>query len=96
LKHENSKHLTRCRDPRWVLQLKKSIETIMDVTDKANVASELIDMIETYLLNQGQRTMVDCTLLSSRFLPISIDIGGQNSIFSYQYNQTNAPPIQST
>jgi hypothetical protein len=42
--------------------------------DKANVALELIDMIETYLLNQGRRTMVDCTLPSSRFLPISIDI----------------------
>jgi hypothetical protein len=74
LKHENLKHLTRCRDPGWVLQLKKSIKTIMEVMDKANVASELIDMIETYLLNQGRRTMVDCTLLSSRFLPISIDI----------------------
>jgi hypothetical protein len=74
LKHENSKHLTRCRDPGRVLQLKKSIETIMDIMDKANVASELIDMIKTYLLNQGRWTMVDCTLPSSRFLPISIDI----------------------
>jgi hypothetical protein len=53
LKHENSKHLTRCKDPRRVLQLKKSIKTIMDIMDKANVALELIDMIETYLLNQG-------------------------------------------
>jgi hypothetical protein len=74
LKHKNSKHLTRCRDPGRVLQLKNSIETIMDVMDKANVASELIDMIETYLLNQGRQTMVDCTLPSLRFLPISIDI----------------------
>ena len=74
LKHENSKHLTRCKDPRRVLQLKKSIKTIMDIMDKANVALELIDMIETYLLNQGRRTMVDCTLPSLRFLPIFIDI----------------------
>jgi hypothetical protein len=57
-----------------VLQLKNSIETIMDIMDKANVAPELIDMIKKYLLNQGQRTMVDCILPSSRFLPMSIDI----------------------
>ena len=74
LKHENSKHLTRCRDSGRVLQLKNSIKTIMDIMDKANVASELIDMIKTFLLNQGQWTMVGCTLPSSRFLPISIDI----------------------
>jgi hypothetical protein len=46
----------------------------MDVLDKANVASELTDMIETYLINQGQRSMKDCTLPASRFLPIFIDI----------------------
>ncbi len=57
LKQENWKHLTRCRDPGRVLQLKKSIETIMDIMDKANVALELIDMIEIYLLNQGRRTI---------------------------------------
>jgi hypothetical protein len=73
-KHENSKHLTQCRDLGWVLQLQNSIETIMDVLDKANVASKLTDMIKTYLLNQGRRSMVDCTLLASRFLLISIDV----------------------
>jgi hypothetical protein len=46
----------------------------MDVLDKANVASELTDMIETYLLNQGRQSMVDCTLPASRFLPVSVDI----------------------
>ncbi len=71
LKHENLKHLTRCRDPR---QTKKINQDHHGRMDKANVASELIDKIETYLLNQGRRTMVDCTLPSSRFLPISIDI----------------------
>jgi hypothetical protein len=60
-KHKNSKHLTRCRDPGQVLQLQNSIETIMTVLDKANVASKLIDMIKKYLLNQGRRSMVDCT-----------------------------------
>ncbi len=73
-KHKNSKHLTQCRDPGWVLQLQNSIENIMDVLDKANVASELNDMIETYLLNQGRRSMVDCTIPTLRFLPISVDI----------------------
>jgi hypothetical protein len=46
----------------------------MTVLDKANVVSELIDMIKKYLLNQGQRSMVDCTPPASRFLTISIDI----------------------
>ncbi len=31
-------------------------------------------MIETYLLNQGQQSMVNCILPASRFLPISVDI----------------------
>jgi hypothetical protein len=53
LEHKNSKHLTRCRDPGQLLQLHKSIESIMDVLDDANVASELTKMIKTYLLNQG-------------------------------------------
>ncbi len=46
----------------------------MHVLDKADVVSKLTDMIETYLLNQGWRSMVDCTLPTSRFLPISADI----------------------
>jgi hypothetical protein len=46
----------------------------MDVLDKANVVSKLADMIKTYLLNQGQRSMVDCTFPALRFLPISVDI----------------------
>ncbi len=60
--------------PRAGAPTKNSIKTIMDIIDKANVASELIDMIETYLLNQGRWTMGECTLPFSRFLPISIDI----------------------
>ncbi len=46
----------------------------MTVLDKANVASELSDMIKKYLLNQGQCSMVDCTPPASRFLTISVDI----------------------
>jgi hypothetical protein len=46
----------------------------MNVLDKANVASKLTEMIETYLLNQDRWSMVDCTLPVSRFLPISVDI----------------------
>jgi hypothetical protein len=33
----------------------------MDILDSANVAPTLADMIETYLRNQGHRTMADCT-----------------------------------
>jgi hypothetical protein len=47
----------------------------MDILDSANVNPALADMIETYLLNQGPRTMADCTQQSSNFwhLAISID-----------------------
>ncbi len=74
LEHENSKRLTRCRDPGQLLQLHKSIKSIMDVLDDANVASELTKMIKTYLLNQGHQTMGDCTHPNSIFSPISVDI----------------------
>jgi hypothetical protein len=53
--HENSKHLTRCRDPGWLLQLQNLIKTIMDVLlDDANIASKLANIIKAYLINQGQ------------------------------------------
>jgi hypothetical protein len=47
----------------------------MDILDSANVAPTLAYMIETYLRNQGGRTMADCTQRSSKFwhLAISID-----------------------
>jgi hypothetical protein len=72
--NENSKHLTQCRDPGQLLQLHNSIKTIMDVLEDANIASKFVDIVEVYLLNQGRRSMVDCTHPTSRFLPISIDI----------------------
>jgi hypothetical protein len=74
-KKETSKHLTRCTDPGCLLQLQSLIETIMDILESANVAPALADMIETYLLNQGHRTMADCSQRSSKFwhLAISID-----------------------
>ncbi len=74
-KKETSKHLTRCTDPGCLLQLQSSIETIMDILDSANVNPALSDMIETYLRNQGRRTMADCTQRASEFwhLAISID-----------------------
>ncbi len=74
LEHENSKHLTRCRDPGWLLQLHKSTKSIMDILDDVNVASELTEMIKTNLLNQGHQTMGDCTHPNSIFSPISVDI----------------------
>ena len=72
---ETSKHLTRCTDPGCLVQLQSSVETIMDILDSAHVDPALADMIETYLLNQGCRTMADCTQRSSKFwhLAISID-----------------------
>jgi hypothetical protein len=55
--NKNSKHLTRCKVPGCLLQLKQSIEKVMDMLEDANVTSELAQMIEVYLLGQGQRSM---------------------------------------
>jgi hypothetical protein len=74
LEHKNSKHLTRCRDPGRLLQLHKSIESIMNALDDANVTSELTETIETYLLNQGRQTMGECTHPKSIFSPIAVGI----------------------
>ncbi len=47
----------------------------MDILDSTNFDPTLADMIETYLLNQGRRTMADCSQRCSKFwhLAISID-----------------------
>jgi hypothetical protein len=58
--HENSKHLTRCTDPGRLMQLRQSIEGVMDILSEANVDQHLSDIIEAYLLAQGRRTMKDC------------------------------------
>ena len=71
---ETSKHLTRCTDPGRLLQLQSSIETIMDILDSANVNHVLADMIETYLRNQGRRTMADCTHRASEFWHLAVNI----------------------
>ncbi len=60
-KHENSKHLTRCTDPGQLMQLRQSIEGVMDVLSDANTDQNLSDMIEAYLLAQGHHTMKDCS-----------------------------------
>jgi hypothetical protein len=41
--HETSKHLTRCTDPGWVLQLHNSIEAIMGILNKANTTLDLAE-----------------------------------------------------
>ena len=46
----------------------------MDVLEDANVTSELAQMIEVYLLGQGQRSMEDITHIHSRFLPVATAI----------------------
>jgi predicted RNA-binding Zn-ribbon protein involved in translation (DUF1610 family) len=58
--HENSKHLTRCTDPGRLMQLRQSIECVMDILSEANVDQTLTDIIEAYLLAQGRRTMKEC------------------------------------
>ncbi len=73
-KNETWKHLTRFTHLGCLLQLHDSIETIMDVMNNTNVTSELADMIETYLLNQGRGTMAECTKPTSTYLLLAISI----------------------
>ncbi len=42
--------------------------------NNTNVTSELADMIETYLLNQGWQTMAECTKPTSTYLHLAISI----------------------
>ncbi len=65
--HENSKHLTRCTDPGRLMQLRQSIECVMDILSEANVDQNLSDIIEAYLLAQGRRTMKECVPLLSPY-----------------------------
>jgi len=58
--NETSKHLTRCTDPGWLMQLRQSIEGVMDILSEANVDQDLSDIIEAYLLAQDRQTMKDC------------------------------------
>jgi hypothetical protein len=46
----------------------------MDILNNANVASELAEMIESYLLNQGRQTMEEYTKPDSTYLYLSISI----------------------
>jgi hypothetical protein len=46
----------------------------MEVMNDANVTSELADMIETYLLNQGRQTMAECAKQTSTYLHLAISI----------------------
>ena len=43
------------------MQLRQSIEGVMDILSDANVDQNLSDMIEAYLLAQGRHTMKDST-----------------------------------
>ena len=49
------------------MQLRQSIEGVMDVLSEANVAQDLADIIETYLLAQDRRTTKDCVPLHSPY-----------------------------
>ena len=42
------------------MQLRQSIEGVMDILSEANVDQHLSDIIEAYLLAQGRRMMKDC------------------------------------
>jgi hypothetical protein len=72
--HENSKHPTRCTDPGRLMQLRQSIDSVMDILSNANVDQDLSDIIKAYLLAQGRRTMKDCTPSHSQYTHVSLVI----------------------
>ena len=49
------------------MQLRQSIEGIMDILSDANVDQNLSDKMEAYLLAQGRHTMMDCIPLHSPY-----------------------------
>ena len=57
---ENTKHLTRCPDSGRFEMLQYSISEVLEVLVDGGADLELLDLIETYLLAQGAKTLVDC------------------------------------
>ena len=54
------------------MQLRQSIEGVMDILSNANVDQDLSDIIKVYLLAQGQCTMKDCTPSHSWYTHVSL------------------------
>ncbi len=46
----------------------------MEILNKTNIALDLADIIETYLLNQGRQTMEDCIKSNSKYVRLSANI----------------------
>ena len=57
---ETTKHLTQCPDSGRVEMPKYSINEVLEVLVDEGADLEFLDLIETYLLAQGARTLVDC------------------------------------
>ncbi len=72
--HKKSKHLTQCTDPGRLMQLRQTIEGIMDRLSNTNVDQDLSDMIKTYLLALGWCMMKDCTPSHSWYSHFSLAI----------------------
>ena len=86
-KHENSKHLTRCRDPGRLLQLHNSIETIADVlrTFKRLVSIQKFWVKFKYVQSHADDTKKwkDCTLKEQ--INIKVDSLAKKALKSAHY-----------
>lgn len=60
-KNESVQHLTRCKDAGRYEMLKVSVADLRMWLERRNTDAALIDMIEEYLLAQGEKLMVECS-----------------------------------
>ncbi len=58
--NEASKHMTHCQNHCRDALLKESVAEVVSHLEKANATISLIEIVETYLLAQGSRSLESC------------------------------------
>lgn len=58
---ETVAHIVRCKDSGRLEMLRVSVQELVDWLDKMDTDEDLIEMIQEYLLAQGEKRMVDCS-----------------------------------
>ena len=75
LKDEHIMYVTRCKSPGRQAMLRLSVRDLTNWMSSTGVDSLMVDMIESYLLAQDSRTMLDCLPYPQDHAP-KIDLAG--------------------
>ena len=62
---ESTMHTTKCTTPGWWKMFELRVWTLTDWMNYTGVDVILVDMIEEYLLAQGEKTMLECLRYST-------------------------------